>query len=271
MFSPYYRSAFKRGAGNPDHHCALNVALYGRKRRWSMTERSSHSVQREAKQFTVGPSQLHWNGRWLEIDIHEVGMPLPFPLRGRVRVHPSALSTFSTRLDGPGRHRWGPIAPCARIEVEMSHPSLRWQGNAYLDSNEGDEPIDGPFREWDWSRATLSDGSTAVIYDVQPVSGPERLLGLRFGPDGSTETFAPPPRQQLPATGWRIARRQRSEGLTPVREIERLEDTPFYSRSVLASRLFGEDVISMHETLNVPRLVSPVVQWMLPFRMPRSG
>ena len=63
----------------------------------------------------------------------------------------------------------------------------------------------------------------------------------------------------------------RSEGSAPVREIDLLEDTPFYERSVLASRLLGEDVISVHETLNVPRLVSPLVQRMLPFRMPRAG
>jgi carotenoid 1,2-hydratase len=53
--------------------------------------------------------------------------------------------------------------------------------------------------------------------------------------------------------------------------IDMLEDTPFYERSVLKSSLFGEDVISVHETLNVPRLVSPVVQYMLPFRMPRRA
>jgi carotenoid 1,2-hydratase len=35
-----------------------------------------------------------------------------------------------------------------------------------------------------------------------------------------------------------------------------LEDTPFYVRSVLSSSLLGESVASVHETLNVPRLVS---------------
>jgi carotenoid 1,2-hydratase len=271
VFSPYYRSAFARGNGDPENHCALNVALYGGKRRWTMTERGRSSVQREATQFTIGPSQLRWNGQWLEIDIHEFGVPLPFPVRGKVRVHPASLCGFGAPLDPAGRHRWGPIAPCARVEVEFTQPSLRWKGHAYLDSNEGDEPIDRPFREWDWSRATLSDGSTAVIYDVQPKDGPERLLGQRFFPDGRIEAFAPPPRQALPKTGWRLERRMRSEGSAPVREIDLLEDTPFYERSVLASRLLGEDVISVHETLNVPRLVSPLVQRMLPFRMPRAG
>ena len=271
MFSPYYRSAVARGRGDPHNHCALNVALYGAKRRWTMTERSRRSMMRDAQTFTIGPSELRWDGNALVIHIREVGVPLPFPVRGTVRVHPGALSTLHVPIDEYGRHRWGPIAPTARVEVELERPSLRWHGHAYLDSNEGDEPIERAFHEWDWSRATLSDGSTAVIYDVQQKGGPDRLLGLRFYTDGRIEEFAPPPRHALPKTGWRIDRRMRSDEGSTVRVIDMLEDTPFYERSLLASSLFGERVISMHETLNVPRLSSPIVQRMLPFRMPRFG
>ena len=271
MFSPYYRAALKRGAADPENYCSLNVALYGRNRRWTMTERGRERIARDASSFTIGPSSLHWHRDHLEIDIHEIGMPLPLPVRGKVRVYPSSLSTFSTSLDDQSRHRWGPLAACARVEVEMDRPSQRWSGHGYLDSNEGDEPVSEPFREWDWSRALLSDGSAAVIYDVQQKQGADRLLGLRFYPDGRIEEFSPPPRQSLELTRWRIPRRMRSEGDAPVRVIDMLEDTPFYERSVLKSRLFGEDVISVHETLNVPRLVSPVVQNMLPFRMPRRA
>lgn len=271
MFSPYYRRAFLKGQGEPDNHCSLNVALYGTKRRWTMTERSRRSVQRDATQFTIGPSQLRWTGDCLEIDIREFGMPLPRPVRGRVRVFPQQLMHFNVPLDAAGRHRWGPIAPCARVEVELDQPGLRWRGHAYLDSNEGDEPIESAFREWDWSRATLADGSTAVIYDVQPLAGPDRLLAYQFFPDGRVTPFEAPPRESLPKTGWRIDRRMRSDAGSPVGVIEMLEDTPFYERSVLASGLFGQRVISVHETLNVPRFTSPVVQWMLPFRMPRLG
>ena len=271
VFSPYYRAALKRGAANPENYCSLNVALYGRNPRWTMTERGRDRIARDASSFTIGPSSLHWHRDHLEIDICEIGMPLPLPVRGKVRVYPSSLSTFSTALDDQGRHRWGPLAACARVEVEMDKPSQRWSGHGYFDSNEGDEPVSEPFREWDWSRALLSDGSAAVIYDVQQKQGKDRLLGLRFSPNGHIEEFAPPPRQSLELTRWRIPRRMRSEGDAPVRVIDMLEDTPFYERSVLKSRLFGEDVISVHETLNVPRLVSPVVQYMLPFRMPRRA
>jgi carotenoid 1,2-hydratase len=51
--------------------------------------------------------------------------------------------------------------------------------------------------------------------------------------------------------------------------VSTLEDTPFYARSLLKTRLMGEDLTAMHETLNVRRLVSWPVRFMLPFKMPR--
>jgi carotenoid 1,2-hydratase len=53
--------------------------------------------------------------------------------------------------------------------------------------------------------------------------------------------------------------------------IETLEDTPFYARSVIAGDLMGERVTAVHESLWMDRFTSPVVQAMLPFRMPRVG
>ena len=235
-----------------------------------MTERSRASVERSASDFRLGPSALRWTGDRLLIDIDEVGAPLPRAVRGRIAVYPSALNNFVAALDDGGRHRWGPIAACARVEVELEQPAARWSGHAYFDSNEGDEPIDRPFVEWDWSRAMLRSGHTAVIYDVQQKLGADRLLALKFSPSGAVEPFEAPPRQPLPRTLWRLQRRMRSEpGVVPT-VTQRLEDGPFYSRSVLRSGLLGETVTSMHETLNVPRLVSPAVQAMLPWRMPRA-
>ena len=254
-------------AGN---FCCINVALYGPgARRWTMTERGARHVQRSVDQFVVGPSSLRWDGGALRFDLHEVGMPLPQRVDGTVTVYPHGLSRFVAPLDKAGAHRWGPIAPCARVEVKMENPALRWAGEGYLDSNEGDEPIDRPFRLWDWSRAALKDGSTAVIYDVRNKCGPDRVITQHFKPDGSSDPFEAPPRQPLPPTAWRIERAMRSEPGTPPRVAQSLEDTPFYQRAVVESSLFGQRVLSVHETLDVPRLVSPVVRLMLPFRMPR--
>ena len=132
------------------------------------------------------------------------------------------------------------------------------------------EPIEQACHEWDWSRALMADGSSAVIYDIQgKTSNEDRLLALRFMTDGSVQPFVAPPRVNLPTTLWRMARRMRSDGSVQVKET--LEDTPFYQRALLQSRLLGESVQSFHETLSVPRLVSPWVQAMLPWRMPRRA
>jgi carotenoid 1,2-hydratase len=101
--------------------------------------------------------------------------------------------------------------------------------------------------------------------------GADRLIAQRFAPDGSSQPFEPPPRCRLPRSRWGLSRTQRSEAHTPVRVQQTLEDTPFYVRSVIGAAMLGEPVTAMHETLNVPRLVSLPVQLMLPFRMPRRG
>ena len=129
--------------------------------------------------------------------------------------------------------------------------------------------MDRGFLEWDWSRASLADGSTAVIYDVRPRQGDERVIAQRFAPDGSAHAFEPPPRQRLPRSKWGLPRNMRTEPGTPARVEQTLEDTPFYVRSLLSSGLLGEQVTSVHETLDLPRLVSLPVRLMLPWRMPR--
>jgi carotenoid 1,2-hydratase len=270
VFSPYYAWSRMRGMHDADNFCAINVAIYSKAEKyWTMTERSRDSVSREAHHFSVGPSNIEWEHDCLTINIDEVNVPFPSRVRGRVRVFPRGLNSFVTKLDDHGKHRWGPIAPCARVEVDLDRPNTHWRGEAYFDSNEGDEPIDTPFSEWDWSRASLKDGSTAVIYDVRQKTGEDRVLGLRFKPSGAVDAFTPPARQTLPRTFWRMNRTMRTDAAEPARVQETLEDAPFYVRSVLSSGLLGERVISMHETLSVPRLTSPIVRMMLPFRMPR--
>lgn len=277
VFSPYYRYARWRGRGDAEQHVALNVALYGGgTARWTMTERGRGQLARSADELRIGPSRVHWDGQALQIDIDEVCSPLLQRVRGKVRVHPQGLCRFVAPLDAIGRHRWRPIAPCARIEVAFDRPGLRWKGQAYIDSNEGDEPLDRAFRAWDWSRASLCDGSTAVVYDLRPspaadANGAGRLIAQRFAPDGSFSPFEPPQRRALPRSRWGLARTQRSESGTPVRVHKTLEDTPFYVRSVIGATLLGEPVTAVHETLHVPRLVSLPVQLMLPFRMPRRA
>jgi carotenoid 1,2-hydratase len=235
-----------------------------------MTERAARHVRRSAHEFIIGPSMMAWERDALVVEIDERGAPLPRTVLGRLRLQPEALSAFGVALDGAGRHRWGPLAPCARIEVDLASPRLRWQGQAYFDSNEGDEPIERGFTRWDWQRTTLPDGQVAVVYDTQPRDAAPRVIARRFAPDGAHRAIEPGARRALPpAPLWRIARRAHAEGAPRV--LRTLEDTPFYARSLLETAIDGRPLHAVHETLDAQRLCSPVVQAMLPFRMPRRA
>ena len=240
-----------------------------------MTERGARHVNRGRSHFRIGPSALLWQQDALEIEIDEVANPLPRRVRGTVRVQPGALSRFVAPLDDAGRHRWGPIAPCARVQVRLEAPELSWDGHAYVDSNEGDEPISEPFTTWDWMRATLADGSCVVAYDVRQSRGrAERLIGRRFSPAGTDSPVELPPRAGLATTRWGIVRHATLAPLAAQagpRVLRTLEDTPFYARGVVQGQLCGEPVQAMHETLDARRFASPLVQALLPWRMPRRG
>ena len=237
-----------------------------------MTERGSNSTKRSADQLSIGPSQLRWTGDHLQIDVNEVCVPFPQRVQGTVRVYPDALCNYSRALDDQGKHRWGPIAPCARIEVDLKKPGMKWQGHAYLDSNEGDEPIASPFKTWDWSRARLRDNTTAVIYDVMQTNGASTLLAERFKADGTWESFVPNvKREKLKNTPWRVDRGIRSDSTASTQVLQTLEDSPFYARSLLQTSLLGEQVVAMHETLQPQVLNSLALRLMLRWRMPRRA
>ena len=269
-FSPYYAWARRRGDSDPLNHNSLNVALYGECKRWSMTERGRSALRRDASWLAIGPSSLSWDGTSLTIRIDEVTVPLPSRIRGTVRVYPRAVAGQPYRLDNAGRHCWAPIAPCARVEVRLDRPSLRWAGSGYLDSNWGDEPLESAFQRWEWSRAVLNDGGTAVLYDVTQRDGDRPLLGLRFDPAGGVEPFEVPPHVRLPTTAWLVKRGTRVDLQRTARVTETLENTPFYARSVLATHLLGERVTAMHESVCLDRFSTRWVQAMLPFRIPRA-
>ena len=274
VFSPYYAWANKRTLAPAENYCAINVALYTpNKKYWTMTERGKNAIERSAHHFTVGPSDIYWEKDSLTIQIKERTPLLGQRVEGTIKIFPEQLFNHVIALDDQKKHRWGPLSPSAKAQVHFTKPNLQWSGQAYFDSNEGDEPIVKPFREWDWSRAHLHDRSTAVIYDVRQKNGYENCIASRFYKDGRVESFEPPQKTLLPKTGWRIQRRMHSEEI-PAKSSELIlstfEDTPFYARTMLKSRLLGEDVILMHETLNTNRLESPIVQLMLPWQMPRN-
>ena len=274
MFSPFYAWSRRRGIGDPHQHCSLNVALYGRPKRWAMTERGRQALYRDATQLRIGPSLVHWDGASLVIDIDEITAPFPSRLRGTVRVHPGALTGRTFLLDDAGHHAWSPIAPASRVEVAMRSPALSWSGPGYLDSNWGARPLEADFIHWDWCRAPMPDagrqGGAAILYNATRREGGEQSLALRVAADGAADAFPPPPRIRLKPTFWRVPRDTRADAGHAVRVRQTLEDAPFYSRSVIDTHLLGQPVTAVHESLSMDRFTAPLVQAMLPFRIPRQ-
>ncbi len=267
VFSPYYRRSRNKGDTAAENHCAINVALYGTKRRWAMTERGKNHMTRDANSFVVGPSSMRWQGDALHIDINERCMPLPFSLVGKVHIKPAEIYDAPIMLDDDGQHYWQAVAPSARIRVEFERPNLSWEGNAYHDMNWGEEPLENGFREWTWLRANTNHG-TQVLYDVERVDGSHKIFGRGFnaGAIAKTEVASA---HALPCGVWGMTRMIRSEA--PPRLISTLEDAPFYTRNHVELTLDGKPCQAFHESLSLKRFTHPLVQLMLPFRMPRVG
>lgn len=268
VFSPFYAAARRRGPANPVDHCAINVAFYGQTRRWAMTERSGRAIARTADSFTVGPSRLRWQDGALVIDVDEWTVPVPSRLRGTVRVRPLGVTRHVATLDPHGRHRWQPIAPQARVDVDFTSPPLHWSGHGYLDSNHGDEPLERGFTSWHWSRAREPGGTTRVYYDTLRRDGSTQELALEFDRSGAVTMCPAPPSVPLPATLWRIDRRIRAAS-DLVQRVQAVEDTPFYVRSMTTG---GDPAAAqcVHESLYLDRFSARWVQTLLPFRMRRE-
>jgi carotenoid 1,2-hydratase len=248
----------------------MNVVLYGeRSKRWAMTERGRASLRQSADALIIGPSTMSWNGSALTIDVNEIAVPFPRPIRGRIHLYPDALAEHRMPLDANHRHWWQPFAPSARIEVELSHPALRWSGTGYFDSNAGAVPLEADFVAWNWSRCHRRDG-TEIFYDVRPRSGTNTSIALAFGRSGRAVAIEPPAQTFLPTTLWRVHRLARTVGGNQ-QLVRTFEDTPFYARSLISASRQGEQALTMHESLSLDRFRSLWVQTLLPFRMPRRA
>jgi carotenoid 1,2-hydratase len=265
VFSPYYAWA---GRQDPLNHCAVNVALYGpRGSLWAMTERKRLAVTRSRNHLAVGPSSLSWDGGGLRIEVDERASPIPRRIQGRIEVRAEAINPSAFVLEEQGKHWWRPLAPQARVAVEMETPGVSWRGAGYLDQNAGGEPLEHAFAHWTWSRARARDGAV-ILYDAVRRREGALSLALAFDRHGGFEHRRPPATAVLPRTRWRLLRQTRSDD-GQASAIRSFEDAPFYARSLVGHSLFGERLESVHESLSLERFSRPIVRLMLPFRMPR--
>lgn len=273
VFSPYYHWSGRR---DPEDHVCINVALYQPGgNRWTMTERGRAAARRTASEFRVGPSSIRREGFDVVIDFDEVSVPrppaqwLPRRVAGQVRFTPDAVTKEVFDIDADGNHRWWPVSPSGRISVAMKAGGEDWTGHGYMDCNWGTEPLERAFTVWDWARGRLSNGDAVVIYDTRRRDGSHDCIAARITRSGET---IPIPRPQSTSVGrgfWGVPRNGHHDvGAVPTLN-RTLEDGPFYTRSVIGTRLLGEEVELMHESLSGDRFANPLVKLMLPFRMPR--
>lgn len=280
VFSPWYarerqRMASEGSPARPEQHCAINVALYRARGRdvWAFTEH--REFERDELHFRLGASELRWavddRGPHLEITIAEQTAIAGRSIRGRVILRPSASFSPRIELDAAGRHRWYPIAPHARIEAEFERPNLRFSGSGYHDVNEGDEGLEHAFTRWNWSRAELGADRSAILYDIEGAK--PRAFEFSVADTRTMATVDPRefgPSVALAQTGWRIDRSIRSDAGTTPRLIRTLEDTPFYSRNLIAVTLRGHATTAVHESVDLLRFSRGWVRFLLPFRIRRA-
>jgi carotenoid 1,2-hydratase len=274
VFSPYYAAARRRAGtrADPLDHCAFNISLAGPGARWSMTERPRRDLRLDAARLSIGRSSLvHRDGQYV-FELDELGSPWPRRVRGQVTLTPLLEPGVRYPLDEAGAHWWTPLAPRARIAVELVHPRLRWSGEAYFDSNRGTRPLENDFHGWDWSRSVGGVGGGArVYYATRHRREAARALALDFRADGQVAELGSAAAQRLALTRWGIRRTVHGDGSGAARLIETWVDAPFYARSLLAADSAGQTVHTVHESLDLDRFARRWVQWLLPFRMPRRA
>ncbi len=249
----------------------MNVATYGPGGRFAMTDRGRTALHQSRDALQIGPSRMAWANGTLVIDVDEISAPpLISRVRGQIRLTPSAITTVEACLTPDARHVWRPLAPSARIEVDLSQ-GHSWTGHGYFDSNFGTAALEADFRRWTWGRYPRAHGGTTCFYEGIRADGSPLGLGLDIAADGGATIIEPPPVARLPRTLWRLSRETRCDVDATPRQRMAMLDAPFYSRSVVETQIGGETVTGVHEELDLERFRSPWLKPMLAVRVPRRA
>ncbi|MCK0151289.1 carotenoid 1,2-hydratase [Marivita sp. S6314] len=266
VFSPWYRWS---GRKNPENHVCINVATYGPGGRFTMTDRGQSALRQSTDRFTVGPSSMRWVNGQLIIDVNEIsGPPLISRVRGTLTVTPSAITQVELPLTQDGAHIWRPFGPVSRIDVDLDAPGWQWTGHGYFDANFGTRALEEDFSYWTWGRYPAKGGSTC-FYDATRLDGSELDAGFHFTPEGKASEIPLPPQLEFKRSLWAVRRETRGDRGCKPRQVMNMLDAPFYSRSMVRTRLDGEDTVGVHEALDLTRFRSPLLKPMLAVRVPR--
>lgn len=268
VFSPWYAWSGRR---DPADHCCMNVVTYGPGGRFTMTDRGKDALRQTRDALHIGPSRMVWRNGSLVIDVDEISaLPLISRVHGQIRLIPTALTNVEAQLTPDGRHLWRPFAPSARIEVDLTQ-GCSWTGHGYFDANFGTAALEADFHRWTWGRFPRSRGGTTCFYDALRRDGTKLALGIDVAADGTVEERELPPLAPLGRTFWGISRETRCDAGRAPRQTMALLDAPFYSRSVVQTRIDGETVQGVHESLDLARFRSPLIKAMLAVRVPRRA
>lgn len=236
-----------------------------------MTDRGQAALRQTGSTFEVGPSKLTWTGAQLLIDIDELSWPHMQRLKGRVTVTPSAITNVELPLKPDGSHVWRPFAPSSEIEVDLNQPGWQWTGHGYFDANFGIHALEDDFSYWTWGRFPTRDNGAYCFYDATARDGSDLAVGLHFGADGAAEVIDAPPRTRFARSKWLVRRETRADpGYTP-RQVADMLDAPFYCRAAVRTQVFGEEMVGVHEALDLDRFASPLLKPMLAVRVPRRS
>jgi len=235
-----------------------------------MTDRGRSALRQSQDSFTVGPSQLRWDGTKLVIDINEVSTPWCDRVKGMVTLHPRGLTDREVVLTEDGGHVWRPFAPSSDIEVNLNRAGWQWRGHGYFDANFGTRALEADFGYWTWGRFPMRSG-TASFYDVTRRDSSDISVALSFDDAGGVSPLEAPPKARFQRSLWAVRRETRADPGTTPRQYKAMLDAPFYCRAGVETTIHGTRSRGVHEALDLDRFRGPWLMPMLAVRVPRRA
>lgn len=235
-----------------------------------MTDRGQSALQISDTRLDIGPSSISWQNDHLRIDVNEISTPHGQRIKGVVKIIPSAITTVELALSDDGAHIWRPFAPIARIEVDLGRTGWSWSGHGYFDANFGTRALEKDFTYWTWGRFPTAQGATC-FYDATRADGSDLSAAIAFDPSGAVQVIDAPPKAEFARPFWQVRRETRADAGFAPHQVKPMLDAPFYNRSMVKTRLNGQEVTGVHEALDLARFRKNWLMPLLAFRVPRRA